>query len=123
MTLLANMIELMAECCVLGFLGISCVTFGAGIQLMSMCKCHVNPPALLPHPGLISLDTVFMTYASLKHVGLNALRLCCNKEARTAVVESAGASILRRLARYIPAATTSRELQSTARAKRSTINV
>ena len=45
MTLLANMIELMAECCVLGFLGISCVTFGAGIQLMSRCKCHVNPPA------------------------------------------------------------------------------
>ena len=60
---------------------------------------------LLLHPGLISLDTVFMTYASLKHVGLNALRLCCNKEARTAVVESAGASILRRLARYLPAST------------------
>ena len=49
-----------------------------------------------PTPGLISLDTVFMTYASLKHVGLNALRICCNKEARTAVVESAGARILRR---------------------------
>ena len=43
-----------------------------------------------------------MTYASLKHVGLNALRLCCNKEARTAVMESAGASIIRRLARCLP---------------------
>ena len=43
-----------------------------------------------------------MTYASLKHVGLNALRLCCNKEARTAVMESAGASTIRRLARYLP---------------------
>ena len=43
-----------------------------------------------------------MTYASLKHVGLNALRLCCNKEARTAVMESAGASTIRRLARSLP---------------------
>ena len=42
MTLLANMIELVAECCVLGFLGISCVTFGAGAQLISMCKYHVS---------------------------------------------------------------------------------
>ena len=65
--------------------------------------------ALLPHPGLISLDTVFMTYASLKHVGLNALRLCCNKEARTAVVESAGARILRRFSQYLlPTSTTAR---------------
>ena len=31
MTLLANIIELVAECCVLGFMGISAVTFGAGI--------------------------------------------------------------------------------------------
>ena len=45
MTLLANMIELIAECCVLGFLGISCVTFGAGAQLISMCKGDVSPPA------------------------------------------------------------------------------
>ena len=51
-------------------------------------------------PGLISLETLFMTYASLKHVGLNALRLCCNKEARTAVAESAGATIIRRLSVY-----------------------
>ena len=51
MTLLANMIELVAECCVLGFLGISCVTFGAGAQLISMCKYHVSllhPRAHLP---------------------------------------------------------------------------
>ena len=32
MTLFANIIELMAECCVMGFMGISAVTFGAGIQ-------------------------------------------------------------------------------------------
>ena len=47
MTLLANMIELVAECSVLGFLGISCVTFGAGTQLISRSKVM---SALLVHP-------------------------------------------------------------------------
>ena len=84
LNLWANIVEVLAECGICGFLLIGLIIYGKG-EFETLQNKSMSYVCLISDTGNISVDVYFITYAVLKHVCLNILIISLNKDLRNAI--------------------------------------